>query len=166
MLYISEAREFLVLRRAGCSFAQLLDTTAWHGMTAERYHTWRTKCTFGTCSNAGRHEVFADQNHVVIEVLAATSEFLAGKTAEWGRSLVQASRSSLSSDQIKERYEHRQNMPIIPFKFGRVILRGTQRNRGIIRFSYTHLRFLSKRCHALQSLHSASHRISHAVKPC
>ena len=48
-------------------------------MTADRRHTWRTRCTGGTCSACwSQHAVFADDHgRVVIEVLAANSELFA-----------------------------------------------------------------------------------------
>lgn len=38
MLYISWAREFLVLRRVASSFAPPVDMKAWDSVTADRYH--------------------------------------------------------------------------------------------------------------------------------
>lgn len=44
-------------------------------MTADRRHTWRTRCTGGTCSACwSQHAVFAAHDHVVIEVLAANPD--------------------------------------------------------------------------------------------
>ena len=56
-----------------------LQQRRWDGMTADRRHTWRTRCTGGTCSACwSQHAVFADDHgHVVIEVLAAKSELFA-----------------------------------------------------------------------------------------
>lgn len=81
-LYISCAREFLGAPESLTGWFRtppLVNTTTWDDMTADRRHTWRTRCTGGTCSACwSQHTVFADDHgHVVIEVLAAKSELFA-----------------------------------------------------------------------------------------
>jgi len=122
MLYISEAREFLVLRRAGCSFAQPLDTTSWHGMTADRYHTWGTKM-----HGWDVQLMLVDTRYLRIKIVRSCRYRSACRNLRvlgWQDCRIgQVARTSVKIVAVlwsnQERYEYRQNMQT-PFKFGRV----------------------------------------------